>query len=274
MRFATAAMGTRFELALADDGRRPVSDLRAIGELVLREIEEWHQRLTRFEPDSWLAHVNRTAADSPARLDEDTMALFKDARDVWRGSGGAFDVTRGDGDGLWLDEPSCTLRFGRPGIAIDLGAMGKGHALDCAAALLRANGITSALLQGGTSSGLAMGGAPGAGAWRIGLTPERGATAAGEVLDLIDASFSMSDNASQPHAPDGRHIEDARATGDRRRPLPARRVVVTGPSARLTDAWSTALVVLGAVPPAFPDGDGYVARFLPGVTADGSTPTR
>lgn len=263
MRFATAAMGTRFELALADDGRRPVADLRAIGELVLREIEEWHQRLTRFEPDSWLAHVNRTAANTPARLDEDTMALFRDAQDVWRGSGGAFDVTRGDGDGLWIDEPSCTLRFGRPGLAIDLGAIGKGHALDCAAAILRANGVTSALLQGGTSSGLAVGRAPGAGAWRIGVAPVGDSTAFGEVLELFDASFSMSDSASQPHAPDGRHIEDPRTTHERRRRLPARRVVVTGPSARLTDAWSTALVVLGEVPPAFPDGDGYVARFFP-----------
>jgi len=263
MRFATAAMGTRFELALAVDGRRPAAALRAIGELVLQDIEEWHQRLTRFEPDSWLAHVNRTAADSPARLDEDTMALFRDAQHVWRGSGGAFDVTRGDGDGLWLDEPSCTLRFGRPGIAIDLGAIGKGHALDCAAECLRKNGVTSALLQGGTSSGLAIGSAPGARAWRVGVAPVGDSTGAGDVLELIDASFSMSDSASQPHAPDGRHIEDARASDERRSRLPARRVVVTGPSARLTDAWSTALVVLGEVPLAFPDGDGYVARFLP-----------
>lgn len=255
-------MGTRFELVLVDDGRRPVADLRAIGELVLRDIEEWHQRLTRFEPDSWLAHVNRTAADSAARLDEDTMALFKDAQGVWRGSGGAFDVTRGDGDGLWVDEAACTLRFARPGMAIDLGAIGKGHALDCAAACLRSNGVTSALLQGGTSSAVAIGSAPGDRAWRIGVAPEKSSMDFGEVLDLIDASFSMSDSASQPDAPDGRHIQDPRATAERRRQLPARRVVVTGASARLTDAWSTALVVLGEVPPAFPNGDGYVARFF------------
>jgi thiamine biosynthesis lipoprotein ApbE len=79
-------------------------------------------------------------------------------------------------------------------------------------------------------------------------------------VELVDAAFSVSDNGSQPDAPDGRHIADPRVAAEIRRPQVRRRAVVTGPSARLADAWSTAVVVLGAVPSTFPRA--YDARFL------------
>jgi thiamine biosynthesis lipoprotein len=230
-----------------------------VGEAAIQEIEDWHRRLTRFESDSWLSHVNRTAAHEPVRLDDEMFPLFADAVDVWRDSGGAFDITRGDGDALTLDPNARTLRFLHDGVSLDLGAIGKGHALDLAAACLRSHGVTRALLQGGTSSGVALGRAPGAGAWRIAVSSESGAIDLDDVIELVNESFSLSDEASQPEAPHGRHIVDPR------RPTvalnrPARRVIVTGPSARMADAWSTALAVLGEVPPAFPST--YTARFL------------
>jgi thiamine biosynthesis lipoprotein len=246
-------MGTRFELAIVAEA---MSEVGAVGESALREIEDWHRRLTRFEPDSWLCHINRTAAEDPVRLDDETFPLFADAVDVWRDSNGAFDITRGDGAALALDHEARTLRFLHDGVSLDMGAIGKGHALDCAAACLRSHGLTRAFLQGGTSSGVALGRPVDAGAWRIGLAPEAGA----DVLDLVDESFSLSDEASQPDAPFGRHIVDPRGAGDAAPTHAARRVVVTGPSARLADAWSTALAVVGDVPSTFPAG--YRARFL------------
>ena len=281
-------MGTRFELAIVADecqlygGRTfrsgvlagsedPASekrfftvssdvDAKAVGELALREIEEWHQRLTRFEPDSWLSHVNRTAAYEPVRVDDELFQLFADAMTVWRDSGGAFDIARGDGAALMLDEEAHTLQFSHAKVALDLGAIAKGHALDCAASRLRAHGVAQALLQGGTSSGVALGRPPDASAWRIGVSSFAGATAVDEVIDLVDESFSLSDEASQPDAPFGRHIVDPRVAEGAEPIRAARRVIVTGPSARVADAWSTALAVLGVVPPAFPAA--YTARFL------------
>ena len=44
------------------------------------------------------------------------------------------------------------LRFKRPGVELDLGGYGKGYAIERAVELLRENGITSALLHGGTIS--------------------------------------------------------------------------------------------------------------------------
>ena len=248
-------MGTRFELAIVTD-ERTTMDCEAVGESAVREIEEWHQRLTRFEPDSWLSHVNRTAAHEPVRLDDELWPLFVDAVDVWRDSGGAFDVTRGNGAALELDPEARTVRFLHEQVALDMGAIGKGHALDCAAAHLRSHGVTRAFLQGGTSSGVALGRSVDAGAWRIGLALEGGV----EVLNLVDESFSVSDESSQPNAPFGRHIVDPRMERDTAPTHAPRRVVVTGPSARLADAWSTALAVLGEIPSAFPAG--YTVRFL------------
>jgi thiamine biosynthesis lipoprotein len=261
-------MGTRFELAIvaeatADVRKAPASawavDVKAVGELALREIEEWHRRLTRFEPDSWLTHLNRTAAHEPVRVDDELFPLFADAIGVWRDSGGAFDIARGDGAAVMLDEAAHTLQFSHQHVALDLGAIAKGHALDCAAARLKAHGVTQAWLQGGTSSGVAIGLPPDAGAWRIGVSSLAGA-GVDEVIDLVDESFSLSDEASQPDAPLGRHIVDPRLAPGTAPTRASRRVIVTGPSARVADAWSTALAVLGVVPPAFPAA--YTARFL------------
>jgi thiamine biosynthesis lipoprotein len=233
-RFAIEAMATRFEVVLPGAGA-------ALGELVLHEIADWHQRLNRFAPDSWLAHVNRTAASSPVRCDEDVWALLLDAHAVWRASGGAFDITRGRGHALVLDAGTRTVRFDDPAMALDLGGIAKGHALDCCARLLREYGITSAFLHGGTSSGLAIGLDPTTGdPWRVdfGTSSPRDFGTPG----LRDFAFSVSDASSQPTP----HIVDPRS-GEMITRETAARVMVTGPSARLCEAWSTAAVVLGDI---------------------------
>jgi thiamine biosynthesis lipoprotein len=225
-------MATRFELILP--AAHSAAALAPIGELVMAEIDEWHQRLNRFAPDSWVAHVNRTAAAEAVRCDEDVWEMLVDAQAVWRESGGAFDITRGQGQALILDAAPRTVRFADPAMAIDLGGIAKGHALDCCARLLRTNGVTSAFLHGGTSSGVAMGLDPTGQPWRVGLrdfgTPG---------LRLEDLAFSVSDagSQSQPHIVDPRSGAPVEGT--------MTSVIVTGPSARLCDAWSTAYVVLG-----------------------------
>lgn len=262
LRLGVAALGTRCEILLLGG----CGDLRAAGEAAVEEIETWHRRLSRFSDDSLLSHINRTAARVPVRLDRDTYALFEDAVAVWCASEGAFDVTiaplmvrhgfqdsavpaaRGRvGDGAFkLDPQRWTISLS-PGSSIDLGGVAKGHALDCAAAVLRHAGVTSALLHGGTSSIVAIGTPPGEPSWRVANGPEPGAP----VVALRDTAMSVSDGSSQSGGSDEGHILDPR-TGCAA--TACGRVVVTGPSARLTDAWSTALAVLQRVPVDFPAG--------------------
>jgi thiamine biosynthesis lipoprotein len=286
LRLATAALGTRVEIAIVAGA----GDWRAAGEAALEEIETWHARLSRFSSDSLVSHLARTAHRAPVRLDADTVALFADALAVWHASGGAFDITlprtpaqtgatpaapaRGPGPpglaaavaapgadarapcgmaAIDLDEGRWTLRLRQTGLTLDLGGIAKGHALDCAARTLREAGITAALLNGGTSSVVALGAPPGEAGWRVALGPggRHG------VVTLAEAALGVSDPSSQATAAAAGHILDPRT----REPVAARRLAaVTGPSARLADAWSTALAVLGTAPAGFPQE--YRAMFF------------
>jgi thiamine biosynthesis lipoprotein len=231
IRLAAHAMGTRFELVLeGDDPHR----LRPIGEAALAEIEDWHDRLSRFDPGSFVAHLNACAAREPVPLDEDLFELLAECVAVHRASEGAFDITVGSGS-LVLDDGPRTVRFAREGTAIDLGGVGKGHALDHAAAILREHGVACALLHGGTSTVVAIGAPPGETAWRIALGYDQG----GAVVRLRDAALSVS----------GAHVIDPRAAAPG---CAARRAAVVGHSARRTDIWSTALLVLGQRPLSMP----------------------
>lgn len=271
LRLAALAMGTRFEVALPFPANGlPERDLRAAGEAALDEIALWHERLNRFSPDSLVSHINRSAAAAPVRLDDETFALFADAMVVWRASGGAFDVTmapvkarlgfkdgavpsRGEGgmaSAIVLDRVRGTIAFAQDEVSVDLGGIAKGHALDRAAALLRAAGVRSALLHGGTSSVAALGVPSGESGWRV-----RVGLGARQAVVLADSSLSVSDPSSQRRLTGADHIVAPAGFHDRH----ACAVTVSGPSARLADAWSTALAVRGDLPPQFPAG--YTATF-------------
>jgi len=217
-------MGTRFEIVLAEDS----AWARAIGEEALREIEHWHGRLSRFSPDSDVSRLNR---DAEALIDNDLRELMALCDGVRGASEGAFDPRVGAGG------------------ALDLGAVGKGFALDRAAAILLDHGVQTVLLHGGTSSVMALGAPPGAEGWHIDIRSD------GEPLRIAlrDQALGVSAPRGRVSASGDTHVIDPR-TGN-----PANHTdtaAVIAPLARFScagaDAWSTALVVLGSTPPAFP----------------------
>src|SRR5690606_31264476 len=128
-RFATAAMGTRFELVLFSAEPQH----RAAAEAAIDEIEAAHRRYTRFAPDSLVSYINRTAALAPVHLDADTFAMLEDALHVHRTSPGAFRATTPPppppsprpGFALNPEDRSVTLLHREA--TIDLGAIAKGH---------------------------------------------------------------------------------------------------------------------------------------------------
>ncbi|MCA9312231.1 MAG: FAD:protein FMN transferase [Phycisphaerales bacterium] len=272
VRLATHAMGTRFELVLA--GSDEVM-LRAAGEEALAEIEAWDAALSLFRRDSRLSHINRHAAAAPVRVDPLTLNLIDAALEVARRSRGAFDPTvaplmrqqgfhqHGSGagdpdsvgaDGVEIDHEHATIRFRRAGMALDLGGIAKGHAIDLAAEILRDAGVTTALIHGGTSTIRALGTPPGARGWGIRLAHAP-----------VDADVDLCDQAMSVSSPSGRTI--TAADGERGHVLDPRTgrsaeaavAVTIGPSARDADAWSTALLVLEDVPASLPaEITGYV----------------
>src|SRR6185503_11291633 len=185
------AMATRFELILAGDD--PVR-LRAAGEEALREIERIEALLSRYRPSSAIAAINAGAGGAPIRVDPRVVTLLRLCADLSRLTDGAFDVTVGPLLRAWgfvggsgappetaalararglvgierveLDVTACTVRLSQAGMELDLGAIGKGYAIDCAIAVLEEHGVPSALLHGGTSSVHVIGHVSGGAPWR------------------------------------------------------------------------------------------------------------
>jgi FAD:protein FMN transferase len=282
------AMATRFELLLGgDDPAR----LRAAGEEALREIERVEGLLSRYRPSTAIAAINAAAGGEPVRVDPRVLALLRRCAELARLTDGAFDITIGPLLRAWgfvggsgaapdakavararglvgidqveLDDAASTVRLARAGMALDLGAVGKGYAIDCAIAVLEEQGVPRGLLHGGTSSvhviGHVSAGAPWRVAWRAPGGPDRLRT-----LTAAQPALSVSAPHGKAFILDGRvmgHVLDPR-TGE-----PAGQAAsacVVGPSSTVCDALSTALLVSGArgrvwLAQRFPGYRGWVA---------------
>jgi thiamine biosynthesis lipoprotein len=150
------AMGTWFEARLVGDDHE---HLGAVAEAVLDEVERIERLLSRFDQRSEVARINREAAHRAVQLDFEVLGVLQTCRRAWERTDGYFDVTapRCEFAAVAIDPEARTVRFEEPGLALDLGGIGKGYALDRGAEIVAAHGVGSAFLHGGTSSILAIG---------------------------------------------------------------------------------------------------------------------
>ena len=317
VRLARHAMATRFEFVLY--GENPVS-LRAAGEEALDEIERLEAQLSLFKQGSEIAHLNAQAARNAVRVTPGLFGLLQHAARLTQETQGAFDVTIAPlvrcwgfmgGSGhvplpedlaaarakvgmnlLRLDPDALSVRFDREGVMLDLGAIGKGYAIERAVELLRDAGVASALVHGGTSTVYGLGYPPDAGSWKIeipspldpaatagrrppamaaGERPHASllesagptAAAAGPVpfatVELRDLSLSVSAVWGKCFQSQGRHFGHII---DPRSGEPSKAAVMAAvilPSATETDALSTALLTLG------PAGHDHIASLRPDI---------
>jgi len=285
------AMGTVLEIALVvpagDEGRA-----RDLLQRAFAEVERLESVLSTWRPESDASRLNRAAGQGPVRVHPDLVAVLEGARDGAAITGGAFDPTVGPLLALWreaarrdrLPSPpelaAARRKVGAhrirlpgeeraelpaPGMAVDLGGIGKGYALDRVAALLREAGVDAALLSFGQSSVRGMGRPPGAAGWRLALRAE--ADGRPLAVTLRDRSLSVSSSLGQAFEIGGErfgHVVDPRSGQALRR---SARALVVAPDATRAEVLSTALVVL---PPA--RGVALVER-LDGCEALVETPT-
>ena len=149
-----------------------------------------------------------------------------------------------DDSAITLDGTSATLPTGAQ---LDLGAVAKGYAGDRAAELLKAAGVTSALLNLGSSTIRAIGSKPDGSPWRIALQDPNDTSAYAGVVSATDLSIDTSGGYERYfEGDDGEiywHILDP-GTG-----YPAKNglisVTVLSDSALTGDGLSTALFVMG-----------------------------
>jgi thiamine biosynthesis lipoprotein len=234
-------------------------------------VERLGAVFTTHDPASATSRLNARAGEPPAPVPSELAAILRDAAAFARTTRGAFDPTVGPLVALWSEAgragkaPSdaalaaARARVGaagivvaddgraglaRPGMALDLGGLAKGWALDRVRERLAERGVRAAFASFGESSLLALGQPPDARGWRV-LVRGPGGGLAG-VAELRDASLSVSESLGQTTQIEGRrygHVIDPRSG----RPLAREALaVVRAPSGGLAEALSKALLVLPA----------------------------
>jgi thiamine biosynthesis lipoprotein len=229
------------------------------------EVRRIDSLMSLHRRDSELTRVNETAAREAIRVSEELFLVTSNALHIARETDGAFDPTVGPLTLLWgflrmvyrlsspeeiapalpyvnyklveLDLEPRTIRFKTNGVKLDLNAIAKGYAVDCAIEKLRSLGITNAMVRAGGDLRVL-------GAWPVQIEdPEKKNKR--RTLILRDAALSTSGNYENFFVVDGRrysHILNPR-TG-----MPVEGIAsctVIAPLCMQSDAWATALFVLG-----------------------------
>ena len=271
LRMARRAMATTFEV-LVPYG---TPDALALGEAALDRIDELEAQLTVYRDSSEVSRLNRMAAYQAIPVEDGLFGLLELAARINRDTDGAFDVTTGALSKAWgfyrgprrvpseeelaealqhvgmrhveLDSGRHTVRYRRRGLEINLGSIGKGHALDRVAEMLDGEETPAYLLHGGRSSVYARGSPPGEDrGWQISISHPWNTEQPIARLWLKDRGLGTSAATFQHLEHQGRklgHVLDPR-TG-----WPAGGVAsatVIAPTSAEADALSTAFFILGS----------------------------
>lgn len=259
-------MGTRIVVELWATDK---TEGNAAIEAVLAEMRRVDEAMSTYKPTSELSIVNARAAQEPIKISRELFDLLATALDYSRITDGAFDITYASVGYMYdfrkhvrpdekqivaalpginyrhieLDENNRTVHFARPGVRMDLGGIGKGHAVDRGIAILQARGIDHALVTAGGDSRIIGDrfGQP----WVVGIRhPDR----KNEVIARIpleDAALSTSGDYERYFDENGvryHHIIDPK-TGHSASKV--RSATIIGPTATRTDGLSKTAFVLG-----------------------------
>jgi FAD:protein FMN transferase len=189
------AMACRFEVTLADEHASAVGAARD----ALAEAGRLEDALSIFRATSELSRLNQLGATGPVRVTDELYDLLALCGELSTATDGAFDVTSTPLSACWgflrrqpvvpttealdaaravvgaervvLDPATRTVRFDRHGVGVNLGAIGKGYAVQAVASSLWERGVHNALVSAGGSSVVALSGqAPG---WQVAVTTTR-----------------------------------------------------------------------------------------------------
>lgn len=235
-RYASEAMKTTFRLFVPGGDRALVDS--AVSE-AFQKLEELEGVLSRYAPGSDISRINAMEAGETLFLSDDCDRCLRLAIEASAATGGRFDPGLGtmidavkSGSRavgtlrgvVSLDEHRPLVTCLEAGRVLDLGAIGKGFALECMGGILAAHGIGDALLTSGASTILAMGSMD----WPIDIPHSAGARR----LLLSSSALAASGNSQQ-----GAHIVNPENGAAARN---FENVWVIHPRAPLADAFSTA----------------------------------
>jgi thiamine biosynthesis lipoprotein len=186
-------MGTVFEIAAYDNSSEHAAN--AI-EKAFQEVVRLDDLMSNYKPESALSKLNRSGHFHEEEVPSDLYRVIEQAVQFSRLSDGKFDISVAPLVNLWKAAlrgestpsraqeeevrncvgyekieltPPDRIRFRSSCLQLDLGAIGKGYAVDRAAEVLHSLGIHDAVVNGGGSTIFAMGAPPGQKGWLIHL---------------------------------------------------------------------------------------------------------
>ena len=268
LRFGRKAMATTFEVIMPFG--TPDAHLLALD--ALDEIDRLEDQLTVYRDTSEVSRLNARAARHPVSVERGLFELLAHAKQLHEATSGAFDIAVGALIKTWgfyrrqgrlpseaertdvrrrigmqhvrLDPERQTVAYERQGLEINLGSIGKGYALDRAAARLP---VRDLLMHGGHSSVLARGGEAAARpGWTVGVLDPQQPGCRRAVLRLRDRGLGTSAITHQHFMHAGQrlgHLLDPRTAWPATGMLSA---TATAPTAAEADALATAFFILGA----------------------------
>lgn len=261
-------MGTLVEVTVAGAG----DQVKSVTQAILDEIQRV-ENLTSFHKPSALTAMNDNAGREPIRCEPELLDLVRQSLEMARLTGGAYDPTIGPVSKLWsfsggqprlpspseiadaltrvgwervkIDTQAGTISLPEAGMALDLGGIAKGYALDKALEVIRRSGVKAALVNAGGDIVAVGEKAPGK-PWRVGVQDPRRGDAIKAVVSLKDRFIVTSGDYERFFVQDGKryhHILNPH-TGYPAEGLSSVTIIANKGSA--TEALAVAVSVLGA----------------------------
>ena len=282
--FVEKHMGADFRLVLYVTTEKAA---RQAAEMAYKEVQRLNDILSDYEAESELSKLSETAGSGKLiPLSEDLWTVLSASQRLSHQTKGAFDVTVGPCVRLWriarfrrtmpkaeklsqghkavgfrhlkLFPEKRAARLDAPNMVLDLGGIAKGYAADRALAILREQGMRSALVDAGGD--LALGDPPpGRKGWRIEIGGRKHPDL--PALELANCAVATSGDVEQFVEVDGKrysHLIDPRTGIGLTTRL---QVTVVAPSGMQADSLASTLNVLG------PGKGSVLVKTLPQVQA-------
>ncbi len=229
-------MGTTYTIVAYGESKASLAEAAA---RAFEKIDQLDDLMSNYKPQSELSAINRDAAEREVTVSPELFRLIQYSLRASEESDGDFDMTVGPLMKLWgffrgqgrlpssteiaevqkrigyqhvhLNAQRSTIHFDVGGTSLDPGGIGKGYAVDRAADILRAGGVTAALISSGNSSIYALGAPPHERGWKITVRDPYRRDQTADVLLLRNEALSTSGSYEKFFVIDGKvycHIMD------------------------------------------------------------------
>ncbi len=279
-------MGTRFSINLwLDAAKTPQQAAKAI-EMAFMTMQRIEDIASEWRPQSDLSRLNRHAGQREIEIPEDLFEILARSKTISAATEGRFDVTFHAIGQLWSFKPGSLppsseaitaalnlvdwrgielsadgkhARLAQTKMAVGLGAVAKGFAVDAGSQVLRDHGFTHHIVEGGGDTFIS--GTKGGQPWRVGIqnprrreekstadAHERATTSIGWI-SVSNQAVVTSGNYERYFEYEGRyftHILDPSTGWPLARDKSPRSVTLVADNATDADAYCTAVTVMGS----------------------------